>query len=1095
MALFTTSLPPKPRWRNVVLLTLVGAGFATAVVACGSGADSSSDAGASADGPSTGGSSAAGSGAGSKTGGSGKSGSGTAGSGTAGSGTAGGAGSGWGTGGGAGKGWGAGGGGGSSAAGASSGGAGGEAGGPQSWQTTGETPFAKVSLGGGKTLELAKLNVVTHVEGLRARTLVDHVYYNPYAQQTEGTFYYSLPPEASVAYFAMYTGIGTTEVPELYGPMDGLSMLDPDAKWKLAPDALAEAADKAIWSNLKPARIVRSVEATIAYEEIAIKKVDPALVEEVAPGSFTARVFPIPAKGYNRVLIAYEQTLPRIGDGFEVKFPVPKGKIPELTYTLAATRDQVASASSIGTMPLTASETAEHLAFSTSLSGDSAGGTLAVHLSRASAEPEIDAVSGKDPGTGESYLYARVAPQLPELQTPDGGNEHGVFLLDTSLSEHPDQFNVDVVLMNAILEASPKMKSFKVMTFDTSARWLEGAWIPNTPEGRAGVKAKLDQVLLEGSTDVASALRLLAKPTADLAGIADLDVFLLSDGVVTWGDGGAEAMAKELRDTAPFSARFFAYRTGIAAENLELYAALTRRGATFNCFSMADVPACAKAHQASGLLVQSVSVESDEGGPAVDNVLVQGRQAMLFPGATLTLAGRVTKAGPAKVRVKGFSAKGPMELSFPVDVTPKGALAPRAWAEIAVHQLVQTGDASLEGIAMALSQRYRVASKLGSFLMLETEQMYQQWNLQDETAKFSGQTIASLVEASFAKLGGIVSSWDRLKTLVGKFSQWNRLQTVDGGQLLAKIEAATNEVERELPVSTLDTPLVTKAEVPAAFVAGISSDPTVLFPWIEEGERRRKDGKPGAGIRALTTLVETNPGNAQVERLVGYRLVGWGEEPSAAHLFFHVLERRPFEPQAYRDLANVLQKTRPAVAMAMYEAVIAGQWETKHQMLVPVVKEEYALFVDRFQKQNPQHPLAGYLAQRKAQLGLTSPTGDLRVTITWNTDDTDIDLWVTDPYGEKCFYSHKMLSSGGQLLADLTQGYGPERFEAKKAVPGTYKVEAHYFGKSANALYVNTFVTASVMTKIGTPEETVTHYNLPLKLVNDVGLVTTVGFK
>ena len=28
MALFTTSLPPKPRWRNVVLLTLVGAGLA-----------------------------------------------------------------------------------------------------------------------------------------------------------------------------------------------------------------------------------------------------------------------------------------------------------------------------------------------------------------------------------------------------------------------------------------------------------------------------------------------------------------------------------------------------------------------------------------------------------------------------------------------------------------------------------------------------------------------------------------------------------------------------------------------------------------------------------------------------------------------------------------------------------------------------------------------------------------------------------------------------------------------------------------------------------------------------------------------------------
>ena len=33
------------------------------------------------------------------------------------------------------------------------------------------------------------------------------------------------------------------------------------------------------------------------------------------------------------------------------------------------------------------------------------------------------------------------------------------------------------------------------------------------------------------------------------------------------------------------------------------------------------------------------------------------------------------------------------------------------------------------------------------------------------------------------------------------------------------------------------------------------------------------------------------------------------------------------------------------------------------------------------------------------------PQSDLRVTISWNTDATDVDLWVIEPDGTKCFYS------------------------------------------------------------------------------------------
>ena len=64
---------------------------------------------------------------------------------------------------------------------------------------------------------------------------------------------------------------------------------------------------------------------------------------------------------------------------------------------------------------------------------------------------------------------------------------------------------------------------------------------------------------------------------------------------------------------------------------------------------------------------------------------------------------------------------------------------------------------------------------------------------------------------------------------------------------------------------------------------------------------------------------------------------------------------------------------------------------------------------------------------------------DMRVVLNWDADATDIDLWVTDPTGEKCFYSHNRTKIGGFMTNDFTQGYGPEVFMIKRGMKGKYK--------------------------------------------------------
>lgn len=64
---------------------------------------------------------------------------------------------------------------------------------------------------------------------------------------------------------------------------------------------------------------------------------------------------------------------------------------------------------------------------------------------------------------------------------------------------------------------------------------------------------------------------------------------------------------------------------------------------------------------------------------------------------------------------------------------------------------------------------------------------------------------------------------------------------------------------------------------------------------------------------------------------------------------------------------------------------------------------------------------------------------DIRVVMNWNKDMTDIDLWVTDPNGEKCYYGHRSTAIGGRMSEDVTQGFGPEQFMLKKRLKENIK--------------------------------------------------------
>lgn len=196
-------------------------------------------------------------------------------------------------------------------------------------------------------------------------------------------------------------------------------------------------------------------------------------------------------------------------------------------------------------------------------------------------------------------------------------------------------------------------------------------------------------------------------------------------------------------------------------------------------------------------------------------------------------------------------------------------------------------------------------------------------------------------------------------------------------------------------------------------------------------------------IRILTSIAELEIENASLLRLIGYRLKEYKEYQLETYICKKVIDWRPMEPQSYRDYALALSD--------------AGKHQDALNALYSVITQSYA--------NNISQRSAGIEEVVVTELNQIIHTNkvssseidkdlihampvDIRVVINWNMNSTDIDLHVKDPRGETCYYSNKRTELGGRISRDITQGYGPEQFMLKKAIPGKYKVYVNYFGDS-----------------------------------------------
>ena len=285
----------------------------------------------------------------------------------------------------------------------------------------------------------------------------------------------------------------------------------------------------------------------------------------------------------------------------------------------------------------------------------------------------------------------------------------------------------------------------------------------------------------------------------------------------------------------------------------------------------------------------------------------------------------------------------------------------------------------------------------------------------------------------------------------------------------------------------------------------------------------KKGGDEGAmlGWRILSNMAEFKLEDAAVWRSMGWRLREAGQYGAAVLCFRHALRLRGEEGQSRRDLALVLaERAKTAIAGGDFEKLrdkllkegqktagpdlkisvdglmnsIIGEAKKDLAEAMALLKEAaFTNFARRSgRRSNDRQVSIVALEELNALIAWCEavkwPDGQkpaypeldsayrrdlpvkIRIVLSWDADETDIDLHVLEPEGEEAYYGHRRTDAGGFVSEDVTTGYGPEEYLRKEG-KGIFKILTNYYASHQTALTGPATVTATVYTDWATAAE------------------------
>jgi tetratricopeptide (TPR) repeat protein len=575
-------------------------------------------------------------------------------------------------------------------------------------------------------LPLKQLTLDVVVENQVARVALDQTFHNSQPRVLEGVYKFAIPPDAALQRLAMY--------------VDG----------KLTESAVVE--------RMRARRI---------YEELVVRRIDPALLEYAGTGRLDLRVYPLPANQDKRLMLAYTQSIAKLYNDWTLSIPLPEVDEPVGDIVVSARIKGCANCElSSPSHKIEVERSGEDAVIKYHRSGDKIGDSFVVHVRDARQQTTVtSAVDGKD-----NYLMVRAPVELGGAAR-EYRPRTWVILDDVSASRSAMELKAQADLVDSFLKELDEQDNVALVAFDVEARQKLAPTRVIDVDRRIVRQALKDEGGV-GATDfdkaLTAAMRLLDGTNPD-----DAMIVYLGDGVITSGTRQLDTLRAKIAGKAHFVG--VGVGDGPDTQTLDALAGATGGFATTIDLSddvrwrAFDLIAALHTSRVTGVTARLV----DDAGQLVPSTAYLP-SAQLADGEQLQLVAKLAGGGtPFAIELTGTRGNAPWKQIIKL-ATPSSTAAgylPRLWAQqhiaarlLAKHEPVvmppctaqpatrttaavpcpteaelrNKRDEEIRQEIVTLGKQYFLLSRHTSLLVLENDAMYAQYGVR----KGSGDTWA-----------------------------------------------------------------------------------------------------------------------------------------------------------------------------------------------------------------------------------------------------------------------------------------------------------------------------------------------------------------
>jgi len=471
------------------------------------------------------------------------------------------------------------------------------------------------------------------------------------------------------------------------------------------------------------AKLLPKAEAQTVYRSIVSKLKDPALLEFAGYNLVRSSVFPVAAKGKQRVRVIYEHILP--ADGNRIDYVLPRSESFEATATPWKISLRVQSKSAISAVYSPSHQVA---------------------VERAAPEQALVRVAGEsklEPGPFRlSYLVEGHGLTASLLAYPDARIGGGYFLLlagvpasartagpaikrevtlviDCSGSMQGEKIEQARAAALQVVEGLEEGEAFNIIDYSDSVARFATRPVIKSRETMGQARTYIKRLRAAGSTNIHDAL-VEAMRQATTPQMLPLTIFL-TDGLPTAGETRETAIRSAVVAANTHKRRIFTFGVGfdVNAPLLTSIANATRGTTTF-VFPNENVEAKVSQvfRRLSGPMLADPQLATLDAKGAVTTravrELLPAELNDLFEGDQIVLLGQYQDDDPLHFRISGnyLGVQRTFDLKFDLDkATTRNAFVPRLWASRKIARLIEVISEAGADNASA-RDAYRGASSL-----------------------------------------------------------------------------------------------------------------------------------------------------------------------------------------------------------------------------------------------------------------------------------------------------------------------------------------------------------------------------------------------